>query len=71
MEKDLTISVVVLIISVVVMIISTMGIVAYNDIKMAEAGLQQCRIKADIGHSVVWQKTCQEPQETDNGSVQR
>lgn len=48
--------------AVVIMLVSMMGIASYNDIRMAEAGLQQCKVTSNGYTSTIWQKTCQTQQ---------
>lgn len=47
------------IIGVVLIMISMMGFSTYEEIALADAGLQQCSVKTNTGYRVVWQKECQ------------
>ena len=47
---------------VVVIFGSVIGGAVYKDVKMAELGLQQCKVKTDAGYNTLWQKECQELQ---------
>lgn len=67
MDRDLIAFFIVL----VVIIITMIGGSVYNDIKMAELGLQQCNVKTSVGYNTLWQKECQQPQGAANGSLQR
>ena len=49
-------------VTVTVIFGSFIGGAVYNDVKMAELGLQQCKVKTDAGYNTLWQKECQEPQ---------